>query len=99
ATAASVPAPNNRTSRRVRRRSSSGSISKVERGRSPKKSRALLFMSRDLRPLYSCRPASDHAAQRIPPVGENQNHMGNNEKDDDPHEPEMPNARRIEPAK
>src|SRR5579863_5017083 len=56
-------------------------------------------MNGDLRPLYSHRPACDHAAERIPPVGENQNHMRYDEKHEDPHEPEMPNARRIEATK
>src|SRR5580658_1427560 len=56
-------------------------------------------MTRDLRPMYSYRPARDHCAERVPPVCENQNHMGYGENDVDPHKPEMPNARRIEPTK
>src|ERR1700719_4068990 len=58
-----------------------------------------LFICEDLRPLYSCGPTYDHAAQRIPPVGENQNHMRHDEEDVDPHQPEMPDTRCVVPSK
>src|SRR5260370_41187769 len=64
------------------------------------RSRSLPYCSfcDDLRSLYSCCPTYNHAAQRIPPVGENQNHMRHNEEDIDPHEPEMPDTRCVIPS-
>src|SRR6266851_4001184 len=50
-------------------------------------------------PVYSCRPTYDHAAKRIPPIGENQNHMRHNEENEEPHDPEMPCTRRVKASK
>ena len=57
------------------------------------------FICDDLRPLYSCWPTHDHAAQRIPSVSENQNQMRHDEEDIDPHQPEMPDACCVVPSK
>src|SRR6478672_2841185 len=60
---------------------------------------ASLFICDGLRPLHSRGPTDDHAAQRIPSVGENQNHMRHDEEDVDPHQQKMPDTRCVVPSK
>src|SRR5467141_2724890 len=75
-----------------------GAVSLVLDSRSTQSIFALFFIRGELRPLRSCCPTYDHAAQRIPPVGKNQNHMWHNEEDVDPQEPEMPDTRCVIPS-
>ena len=58
-----------------------------------------LLICDGLRPLHSCGPAHYHAAQRVPPVVENQNHMRDNKENEEPHEPEMPYTRFVKASK
>src|SRR6202012_233508 len=58
-----------------------------------------LFINGDLRTIYSGRPAHDHAAQRIPPVGDDQSQVRHNKEKEEPHEPEMPHTSSIKASK
>src|SRR5215472_13527078 len=45
-----------------------------------------------LRSLRLRRPTYDHAAQRVPSISENENHMRYNEENKKPHQPEVPDT-------
>src|SRR5262249_19285369 len=53
------------------------------------------FIVTALRSLPSRRPTYDHAAERVPPISENQSHMGHDKEDKNPHQPEVPDARFV----
>jgi hypothetical protein len=52
-------------------------------------------LSKVLRSLRPRRPAYDHAAKSVPPIGENQNNMGHDKENKKPHQPEVPDTRFV----
>src|SRR5206468_5572813 len=53
------------------------------------------FLSTVLQSLRPRRPTHDHAAKPIPPISENEDHMGDDKKDEYPRQPEVPDARVV----